>query len=268
MAIEYAQLRSVILDYLKENPGGVVNFAVGYSGILEYCKRRGIELSRREDAPTVMRIFHELYLERIIITGQGPEKGQASEEMGWPVYRLTDYGYQAIKQNDYAPYDPDQYLARLRERIPAVDDVIVRYAAEALACLRANCLLAASVMLGCAAEKAILQLVDAFGNAIKRAADKAAYDKETRSWVISTKYEALWKRLEPLSPSLPKELRDDLHAKLDQAFDLIRTTRNAAGHPTGKTVDRETVLANLILFPVYCKRVYDLVAHFAATPVL
>jgi hypothetical protein len=122
-------------------------------------------------------------------------------------------------------------------------------------------------MLGCAAEKAALLLVDVFGNAIADKAKKKQYEKETAFWMIRRKHEALWRRLEPLAGGLPKDLGEDLHTILDRVFDLIRSTRNAAGHPTEKSVERDTTRANLILFPSYCRRVYKLIDHFGKTPV-
>ena len=81
-----------------------------------------------------------------------------------------------LETKEYSPYDPEGYLARLKKEIPAIDPVILRYLEESLSCLRMNCLLAASVMIGLAAEKATLLLVEAFGNAISDAAEKASYE--------------------------------------------------------------------------------------------
>ncbi len=80
--------------------------------------------------------------------------------------------------------------------------------------------------------------------------------------MISQKYEALWKRLETIASRSTNHLGDDLHTILDRVFDLIRTTRNEAGHPTGEKIEKETVHANFLLFPGYCKRVYRLIEYF------
>ena len=107
-------------------------------------------------------------------------------------------------------------------------------------------------MIGCAAEKAMLQLIETLGNAINDAGKKAKFEKDTKTRMISQKYAILWKIIEPLASSLPDELGMDLHVILDRVFDLIRTTRNDAGHPTGKIIEKETVHANFLLFPNYC----------------
>jgi hypothetical protein len=277
MTIPYGQLRAVVLNYLKVNPEGAMDFHRDRQGLFQYCEARGLTPTRREDGETVRRIFHELYLERIIITGRGlPDRRPDSEDMGWPFYRPTAYGAKVINYPEYTPYDPDGYLARLRKDISTIDAVILRYAEEALNCLRVDCLLAASVMIGCAAEKAVLLLVEGFGNAISDPAKKIKYEKDTQTWVISKKFDALWQRLEPLTkkqslampPVLSSSLSDDLQVILERTFDLIRTTRNEAGHPTGKQIERETVHANLILFPGYCRRVYELLNYFASNRVV
>jgi hypothetical protein len=40
---------------------------------------------------------------------------------------------------------------------------------------------------------------------------------------------------------------------IDGIYDLIRRTRNDAGHPTGKRMERSETHALLLLFPTYCE---------------
>jgi len=159
-----------------------------------------------------------------------------------------------ISTTEYQPHDPDGYLARIKSDIPEIDEVIIRYLEESLSCYRKNLLLAAAVMLGCAAEKSVLLLVQAFGESLS-GKDREEYEKETKSFIISQKWKALWKRLEPLSGSLPRPLGDDLGTTLEPVFYVIRVTRNEAGHPTGKRIEKETV--------IFCKRIYGLIQYFS-----
>lgn len=261
MSLSYDEVRSTVLEYLRSHPHGQVPVRIP---IFHRWEEQGRQITD-EDRIVAQQIFHEFYLERIIITGAGPHS-MGSGLMSWPFYRLTEFGKQALESPEYQPHDPDGYLKQLQLDIPAVDDVITRYLEESLSCFQRHLLLAAAVMLGCAAEKAMLLLVETFGNAIQDAQKQKKFQKETGSWMISRKYEALWKRLEPLVSNLPRELGDDLHTILDRVFDLIRTTRNMAGHPTGKTVERDTMRANFILFPSYCRRVYALIDYFSNNP--
>jgi hypothetical protein len=265
MPIEYGRLRAEMLGFLLANPKGRVNLAWNgdYSLLDYFLHSRGLGLDVK-DEDNILRLFHELYHERIIDSGIGA--GYTDHELSWPYYRLTDYGRAAIEQKEYTPYDPDGYLAKLKRDVPGIHPDAIRYLEESLGCIRANYLLAASVTLGCAAEKCLLELIEAFGNAIIDPGKKAEYERDTRSRMISRKYEALWKRLSPMTPpSLPEHLADDLHTILDRVFNVIRTTRNDAGHPSGRFIERETVHANLLLFPSFCRRIYGLIAHFTAT---
>jgi hypothetical protein len=62
-----------------------------------------------------------------------------------------------------------------------------------------------------------------------------------------------------LKGRLPGDLKDDLDVALSALFTLFRNNRNDAGHPTGKDIDRELAYANLVVFPTYVKKIYDLI---------
>jgi len=209
----------------------------------------------------IYQIYHELYLERIIFPGNAIHTS-ASSPMGWPTYQFTDHGRRVLQTREYSPYDPDGYLRRLKEEIPDIDDTIVRYAGESLHCLKTDCLLAAAVTIGCASEKAMLLLIERFGEAISDPTKKDQYAKDTGSWMIFAKYKAFRKYLDGVAHDMPKELRGLLDSQLHGIFDLIRRTRNEAGHPTGDPIPRDSVLANHIVFPGYCRYVYALMARF------
>jgi hypothetical protein len=262
MAIDYATLKAEILAFLRLHPQGFLAFDKDYSQVFRHLEERKLNPTLREDSWTVHRIFHELYLDRVIVTGRGfGQKGDAAD-MCWPAYSLSPFGHKLLAQSEYMPYDPDGYLASLQRNVPGVNQVVLRYLEESLACFRTGCLLASAVTLGCAAEKIILELVDAFGAALANPSDCAAFANDTKMWMIGPKFDALWKWLEPRSGSLPRALKDGLERKLLQAFDVIRTTRNKAGHPTDATVEREDMHANLLLFPMCCARAYGLIEYF------
>ena len=254
MSIEYAQLRRVVLDYLRANPEDQVNL-IGNNFAKAKAAQLGLSFDDA-DGLVVLEIFHELYREGVIVSGSKPN---ALNAMEWPFYRVTAYGREVLAAKDYVPHDPEGYLAQLSHDVPGIDGTIIRYLEEALGSFKGGHILAAAVMTGGAAEKAMLLLVEAFGDALVDPKEKQKYlTVIQKSWMISRKYEELWKRLREKLPTMPVELSDDLHVILDRVFDLVRTTRNAAGHPTGKVVDRNAVRANFILFPVYCRRLYVL----------
>ncbi len=260
MGTDYNILRSKMLDYFRRRKEGTIDL---YGLILNDFHNKGIDLDE-SDIRTVEQIIHEVYIEGVIAPGATPRVShRQGQPLVFPYYHLTPYGEKVVSNRESQPHDPDGYLAYIKTEIPSIDAVITRYLEECLSCFRRNLLLAAATMLGCAAEKAVLLLAEAFGRSLSNPDEKQKYEKETKSFIISQKWEALWKRLKPLSPSLPPGLRDDLDTILERIFEIIRTTRNDAGHPTGKVIEKETVQANLWLFPIFCKRVYRLIQHFS-----
>ena len=162
MAIQYDQLRHIVLDHLRQHPEGQVNLKGD-----NFVRHRAGELDllySQSDGYLVLDMFHELYREGIVASGHSPTAiGQA---MTWPFYRVTEYGQKVLSEEDYVPHDPEGYLRQIKEEIPDIDSTIIRYLEEALGCFKAGHLLAAAVMTGCAAEKAMLLLIDAFGAAL------------------------------------------------------------------------------------------------------
>lgn len=261
MATDYSVLRTYLLEHIR---GGIsdphAQLAVGT--LRQFLQDKGITLDAN-DLRTVQQIIHEFYIEGIIIPGPKilPNTVGQSHFLRFPFYQLTQYGERVLENPEYQPHDPAGYLAKIQSEIDTIDPVIIRYLDECLSCYRHNLMLSAAVMLGCAAEKAILLLIDAFGSTLQ-GANKTDFERETNTFVISRKYRALWSRLEPMAGTLPDNLRDQLGNIIDRTFDIIRTTRNEAGHPSGNIIEKETVHANLLLFPIFCKRIYGLMQHF------
>jgi hypothetical protein len=58
-------------------------------------------------------------------------------------------------------------------------------------------------------------------------------------------------------------LRESVGVELAGVFELVRKTRNEAGHPTGRSIEREEAEALLLLFPAHAKTVYALIEWLA-----
>ena len=266
MATEYSILRSHLLDYIRRGISDQhAQFGVG--SIRSFLESKGVNPDEDvNDWPTIQQIIHELYVEGIINPGgkMRPRISGTTHLLVFPLFHVTAYGEKVLENTEYQPYDPDGYLQKIKAEISIIDPVIIRYLEECLNCFRRNLLLSAAVMLGCASEKAILLLIETFGDSLE-GTDKAAFKKETNTFIIRRKYNALWSRMEPIAKSLPKNLGDNLESIIHNTFDIIRTTRNEAGHPSGNIIEKETVHANLLLFPIFCKRIYKLIDHFSAS---
>jgi len=116
-------------------------------------------------------------------------------------------------------------------------------------------------MLGCSSEKAILLLCDSLGNAIQDSTKRKKYFNELGNTIsIFEKYSIFKKKFSLIKNKLPKELKYNVDSHLEGIFNLIRDTRNEAGHPAlGGEIDQDTVDSHLRLFVPYCKRVYGLI---------
>ena len=266
MATEYSILRSHLLEYIRRGISDRhAQFEV--SSIRNFLESKGVNPDEDvNDWPTIQQIIHELYVEGIINPGQKirPHITGTTNLLGFPLFHVTAYGEKVLENTEYQPHDQDGYLQKIKTEISIIDPVIIRYLEECLSCFRRNLLLSSAVMLGCASEKAVLLLIETFG-ATLQGAQKTAFEKETNTFIISRKYKSLWSRLEPISKSLPDNLGDNLESIIHNTFDIIRTTRNDAGHPSGNIIEKETVHANLLLFPIFCKRIYKLIDYFSAS---
>jgi hypothetical protein len=181
-------------------------------------------------------------------------------------WALTDRGRRLLDSpDDYEPYDTDRYMAALLRQIPDIDPVIVTYAREALVAHATECYLASSVMLGVASERAFQLLGEAFADWLP--ADDArrfrdVFDKPRQIYI--SKFLEFRRRIEPLKEQLPEDFRDNMALTFDSVLDLLRVTRNDAGHPTGRRVESDEAYINLQMFGRYLKRLYELRAFFVA----
>lgn len=89
-------------------------------------------------------------------------------------------------------------------------------------------------MLGVASERAFTVLAETFVVARADDAGQLAGLLENPRTSYNARFREFRKRLEPLRSALPPDLVDVL--TLDAIADLLRVTRNAAGHPTGQEV--------------------------------
>src|SRR6266568_4481908 len=204
-----------------------------------------------QDLEKVREIISELVIQGILIWGWNLENPAP------PFLRITQYGRESLRAGQPIPHDPDGYLSYLKKEIPTVDETILVYVSEALQAYLRGLTLSSTVMLGGAAEKAFLLLIDSYANAITDVRKQERFRKEA-SGPIKRKIDAFRREVATFRSRLPRSLEDDLDIQLDGILNLIRNCRNDVGHPTGRRIDRQLAYANLRLFVGYCKRAYDL----------
>lgn len=258
------QLRICFMDVLKNlNENKANQFGDLFGGIVYRAalhkfipaQERGKESLEPDDQNKVRELFWSFIIQGILMPGFN------SSNPNLPFFALTDYGRQVLSSPDPIPHDPDGYLKHLANIAPNLDPVAKAYVREGLDCFLHGNYTASVVMLGVGSEKLIFDLAQAFQKTLH--GDEATkMQKSIDKDKVSDMYEEFKKRLKPRIQQLPPNLSDGLEAIMDGPFNIIRTHRNAAGHPTGQIFDRVTALGLFSSFPFYCKRISELIDYW------
>src|SRR5690606_16886774 len=139
-------------------------------------------LSAREEL-LVLEIVHELLNANILMPAMN------RNNVGWPWLGLTEHGRELLKQSGPPVYDYDRYLAELKQRVPFLDPVVERYLGESLRTYQSNAYYAAMAMLGCASERAIRLLIEAYLGAIDDTTNREKLRSRINRRDVSTAYE-------------------------------------------------------------------------------
>lgn len=249
-------LRRRILEYLKGR--GDSRLGDGYNYIFQGLQQQS---HQRLNAQEVMAALWQLLSEGLVYLDYTQP---APSNWAWV---LTERGLRAARSTEYEPNDPQEYLRTLKERIPQLDELVLLYAEEALGAYNSRCYLASSVMLGVASERAFQLLAEAFaswlpGSEAKRF--RETFDNPRTQYVV--KFAEFRKRIEPHKGDLPPEFADSMALTLDSVLDLLRITRNEAGHPTGRLIDEGEAYINLQMFGRYLEKLYGLIGALTSGP--
>jgi len=273
--LESEELRPIVLQILKSFPtntslqivtltNAVEDFGVEkgiypvHTGKFSGATGREIRMPE-EDRVKVRQVIWQLIIEGILVPGV------SDLQPDLPFLTVTEYGKKCLEE-EFTPHDPDGYLKYLKDQAPSLDPIVEIYITEALQAYRMGLMLASTVMLGAASEKAFNILFDTYLSAIQDANRKSRL-QSVQDRFIKPKFEAFRRDFETVKKSLPKELSENVELQLDAVFNLIRITRNDAGHPTGTKITRGLAYSNLRIFVPYLKRIYDLTDHFSKNPV-
>jgi hypothetical protein len=202
-------------------------------------------------ANKITAVVWELILEGVYTPGT------SMQHPNLPFLRVTEYGQKCFEAGELTAHDPDDYLLRLRTACPTIDDTTLLYIGEALDTFRVGKHLSTTVMVGVAAENMLQRLVDAVHGALNLERQER-FDRATKGRKAKTQHDEILVRLRSPASPMPTELDAVLTQHIDGIYDLIRRTRNEAGHPTGKRMGRPETHALLLLFPTYCKTVHNL----------
>ena len=278
--MEYELIRQLVLEYLRrllktgQQGQNQVNRVLSYVGRTAYERQLWMptELPRlpehagdmltAEDIDKIKAIMWQLIIQGVLVPGV-----QGYADNSWPHFSITEYGKTYLETEGSAPYDPDGYLSCIKNDSLNVDDVVLLYLTEGLQCFHRFNYIASAVMVGVAAEKVLLNLIDAFASSMSDSSKASAFRRKTQNAMIKTQFDELTKQLYPLKSKLPNELSKDLETYLDGIFNLIRNYRNEAGHPSGRDIPQEIAYSNLQLFRYFSKRVHGLIEYLSSYPV-
>lgn len=253
MVVSDFELRSKVLRFLSGADEDHRRF-VGHDLSAPHEIRK---LFHPGDAPTFETVSHLLWR----LVGEGLVWIDARQSI-WR-WRLTAQGLAAAKSDEPNPDDAEGFLAHLRRRVPDIADVVFLYLTEAVRCYEAGCFVASTVMIGVASEAAILETAHA---ACGWLGDPAGAPLSATLSVagrpFSKKLEAFQKALDPIRRDLPRELEQAIDKMIGPLSDLLRRTRNDAGHPTGSVANRDAVRIDLRVFIDYVASLAALRNHF------
>jgi len=250
--ISTADVKTYLFEFLKNNPSTQVASVVG--GVEQIAQRR---LSDSENR-MLLELLHELITSNVLMTAHD------TANTGWPWLSLTSHGKEILSNPGPPVYDYDGYLSALKKRIPQCDPVIERYVSEALRGFQSNLFFSSMVMLGCASEKAVLILIDAYISSIQPAANQAKLRSRTNKKEISVAFEEFKKSFDATKQQITLVSPvNDFDAHVDAIFNFIRMVRNSIVHPGNlPEITSALVYSNLQQFSYYLVTIYALVEYY------
>lgn len=243
--MERSEIKRHILEGLS---GGKIQ---GWNGVENYFRGFMDQNEVRSHIKKIVECVTELISLGLVI----PYRDHSNYWKDW--LGLSERGEHFLRQEN-SPYDPDGYLARINSQVSNADPIVFAYLSESVCAFDRHLYFASAVTLGAASERLILVLVDSANHFLKTGG--SIIDSADHS--IFRIYRDFRKKIDPHKNKIPYELRESYETTLDTLFNLIRVTRNDAGHPKKATLDKALVKAELEAFGHYLKTVDDLAIFF------
>ena len=207
------------------------------------------------DSEKFLEVFWGLFREGVITLGLNDSNRE------FPFFRVSEFGKRLLDGGQaYFFHDVSSYEKIIKTQIPNIDDVTLVYVKEAMQAFKTGCVLSSSVMLGVATEHTFLLLVEKISQNPSYA---PTFDKVNEERTILAKVNKFKNILEQNMKSLPSDIKEDIDTNFAGILSIIRNFRNQSGHPTGNIIDREQAYILLQLFVPYCKKMYQLMAHYS-----
>jgi len=247
--IDLHRIRQVILETVqRQSPSDTLQTASILQTALETL---GLQRST-EIEQALLTIWHDLFRTGYLAWGLNFSNPNP------PFCHVTDQGRTVLSNLTRDPANPDGYLAHLAG-IASLNPVAQSYLDEALKTYNADCIKAAAVMIGAAAESMILELRDALLQRIQKLGLKPSKDLESR--YIKCIIDAISRELNSHKKKMSYEMVESVEQYWPAFTGQIRNVRNTAGHPKSiEPVNHETVQASLLIFPELAMLVKNLLS--------
>ncbi len=178
-------------------------------------------------------------------------------------FALTRHGVEVLEATEATPYDPYNFLERVSESSPALESDTLAFLSEAVTCFLHGHDRAAAVMTGLASENEVLALIERYAQFPGDEERQSFEGRISQARNLKQKFDVLYVALYERRGTLPAGLKE-VDVWLNGVFQLIRLTRNDAGHPVGSEPAREAIYASLNLFLLYARNVSALKEHLAS----
>ncbi len=273
--IEKHMLRALVLEVLAKTPQTqVVNTINDVERLVvehdlfpssDDCQHRGIDYHYYQekqlnpnDKLTISEIIWDLILERIVTPGFD------ASNPNFPFFRLTVFGQNCISQSAPHYYDPEGYMEFLRNIVQHLDPIIEQYIFEGLNCFRRQLFFASAVMIGAAAEKAILLLLQAISDSMSNPSSKRKTSQLLDRPNLPEIFDTIIKTVNSLikTKTIPYSVHQGCTEHLISLFEMIRVQRNDAIHPITGQVDKTKVFLSLQTLPIALESINKLIEWF------
>lgn len=175
-------------------------------------------------------------------------------------FEISHYGRRVLEEEGESPYDPLGFIQRLKTDSPNLQSNTIEYIGEAVSCYLGRYLRAATVMIGLASENEIIALLGKYERALDEDKKKEFQREIASCRNLKMRFDLLYNKLKNDKSQLPIETRE-IETWLNGVFQVIRLSRNDAGHPIGINPTNEDVFANIVLFRTYARYISKLAEY-------
>ena len=253
-------VRQIIFARLRAEPGWKqLDYAgSGYAPFVEY---KGPEWEGRNAFVfAAQEVFWHLVFEGVLAIGMD------SNNLNLPWFHVTRYGSEVLKAGPANPHDSTGYLRRLSDKVPQADATVLVYLSESLNAFRHGDRVAATVMLGVAAERVFLLLCESLAAALANPSEQQAFGKVLGRFAMNPKLQWVHQKIQSINaPDFP----ENANIMVTAIYDFVRGQRNDLGHPreVPPAVTPEDAFVNLQVFPRYYQTAEEVRAFLAANKV-